>query len=111
MSCLALALPVFRYFWIRSCVSRSRRSSVSRKSADACAAQAASSSSRATCASHRARICALATLAEEFGAPHFIDRLVGVLHDVKLVVDDAGLGKPVLNTVGERWPHVHAHRL
>src|ERR1700747_536611 len=31
MSCPAWALPVSRYFWIRSCVSRSRRSSVSRE--------------------------------------------------------------------------------
>ena len=38
---------------------------------------------------HAPHSCALA---EELRTPHFIDRLVGVLHDVELVVDDAQCG-------------------
>jgi hypothetical protein len=36
--------------------------------------------------------------------------LVGVLHDVELVVDDAAAGSPLLDTPPERFPHIHARR-
>ena len=37
------------------------------------------------------------TLPEELRGAHFIDRLVGVLHDVKLVVQDCAARTPILD--------------
>jgi DNA polymerase/3'-5' exonuclease PolX len=50
------------------------------------------------------------TLAEKLCPPHFVDGLVGVLHDVELVIHDATAGSPLLNAQPERFPHVHARR-
>src|SRR5580698_9829708 len=47
-------------------------------------------------------------LAEEFGPAHFVDRPIGVLHDMELVVHDPAVGRPLLNTQPERFPHVDA---
>jgi hypothetical protein len=49
--------------------------------------------------------------AEELRSAHFIDGFVGVLQNVKLVVDDAAVPSPLFNAVGERPPHIHASRL
>src|SRR5262249_9106331 len=43
--------------------------------------------------------------------PHLVHRVVGVLHDVELVIHDAASGNPLLQAQPERCPHVHAGRL
>src|SRR3989442_56950 len=47
-----------------------------------------------------------AALAEELGAPRLVHRVVDVAQDVKLVVDDAGLGQVGPEALRERLPHV-----
>src|ERR1700733_5284006 len=56
-------------------------------------------------------IAHLPPFAEELCPPHFVHRVVGVLDDVELVVYDAALRSPLLNTDPERLPHVHTGRL
>src|ERR1700728_685049 len=56
-------------------------------------------------------IAHLPPFAEELCPPHFVHRIVGVLDNVELVVHDATLPSPLLNTEPERLPHVHAGRL
>src|SRR5262249_2539288 len=53
----------------------------------------------------------LAAFAEELRPPHFIHRVVGVLDDVELVIDDAAAWSPLLQAEPERLPHVDARRL
>jgi len=50
-------------------------------------------------------------LAEELRPAYFVDRLVGVLHDMELVVDDGAVGGPLLDAAAVGLPHVHAGRL
>ncbi len=50
-------------------------------------------------------------LAEEFRLPHLVDRIVGVLDDVELVIHDLAVRRPFLDAQTERLPHVHARRL
>src|SRR5256885_1990550 len=49
--------------------------------------------------------------APELRAPHFIDGLVCVLHNVELVVDDGTIRCPLAQAGRVRLPHVHASRL
>src|SRR5262249_11613352 len=57
------------------------------------------------------QIAHLPPFAEELCPPHLVDRIVGVLEDVKLVIDEAASGNPFLHAEAERLPHVHARRL
>jgi hypothetical protein len=50
-------------------------------------------------------------LPEELCPPHFIDRIVGVLQHVKLVIDDLALRGPLPQAFPEWFPHVHARCL
>src|SRR5262245_35716272 len=51
------------------------------------------------------------TLSEKLRSPHLIDRLAGVLHNMKFVVNDPALWRPTQNAGCERFPHVHTcHR-
>jgi hypothetical protein len=50
-------------------------------------------------------------LPEEFRLAHFVDSIVGVLHDMELVVDDLALGHPLLDAQPERFPHVYTDSL
>lgn len=49
--------------------------------------------------------------AAEFGAPHLVDDLGVVLHDVKAIEDDRGLGKGLAHRVFEGRAHVDGHGL
>jgi len=53
----------------------------------------------------------LPAFAIKLGAPHFVHRLIGVLHDMELVEDDLALRQPLQNALGEGLPHIHARRL
>ncbi len=50
-------------------------------------------------------------LAEELGPANLVDRCIGVLHDVELVIEDAAVGQPLLDALAERFPHIHAGSL
>src|SRR5258707_15517220 len=50
-------------------------------------------------------------LEENLCTPHLIHRVVGVLDDVELVIDDAARGSPLLDAETERLPHIYADRL
>jgi hypothetical protein len=50
-------------------------------------------------------------LPEDLCPPHFIDRIVGVLQHLKLVIDDFARRRPLLQAFPEWFPHVHAHCL
>src|SRR5580700_584374 len=52
----------------------------------------------------------MSTLAEKLRPTHFIDGLVGVLHDVELVIDDATAGSPLFDAQPVGFPHIHARR-
>src|ERR1035441_4836547 len=52
----------------------------------------------------------LGPLSEELRLPYFIDRVIGMLHDMELVVDDLALRRPLLDAQPERLPHVYTHR-
>jgi hypothetical protein len=47
-------------------------------------------------------------LRKKFRPAHFIDGLVGVLHDVELVIDNAAPRSPLLYAPPEGLPHIHA---
>src|SRR3989338_2120209 len=51
-----------------------------------------------------------AALAEELGAPGLVDGVVHMAQDVKLVVDDPGVGQVRPETLHERFPHVDTDR-
>src|SRR5579885_267445 len=52
----------------------------------------------------------LAASAEKLGPSHLVHGLAGVLHDVKLVVHDAALGRPTEDARRVWLPHVHTRR-
>ena len=63
--------------------------------------------------SHRLPLTAPASaaLTEKLRRPHLIDGLVGVLHDVELVVDVPHCGAVLLNAQPVRLPHIDTGRL
>src|SRR5260370_13685275 len=48
---------------------------------------------------------------EELGPPHLVHRVVGVLDNVELVIDDAAPWNPLLQAEPEGLPHIDARRL
>ena len=48
---------------------------------------------------------------EKLRPPNLVDGVVGMLHDMKLVVDDLALRRPCFDAQPERLPHVYAYRL
>src|ERR1700720_4203412 len=50
-------------------------------------------------------------LAKKLCPPYFINSLVGMLHDVELVIDDAAAGSPLLDAQPKRLPHIYARHL
>src|SRR5579862_394562 len=48
------------------------------------------------------------TFTKKLRTPYFIHRRPGMLHNVKLVVDDAAVRCPLLQALPEGLPHVHA---
>jgi hypothetical protein len=53
----------------------------------------------------------LPPLAKELRPAHFIDGGIGMLHHVKLVIDDLALWRPLLETEPKWLPHIYARRL
>src|SRR6516165_1164257 len=51
------------------------------------------------------------SLPEELRLSHLIDRIIGVLQDMELVVHDLALRHPLFNAFAEWLPHVHTRRL
>src|ERR1041385_7299188 len=52
----------------------------------------------------------MASPAEELRPAHFIDRRIGVLENVKFVIDDPAVGGLLLDAQPVGFPHVHAGR-
>jgi hypothetical protein len=49
--------------------------------------------------------------AKELCSAHFIDGFIGMLQNVEFVVDNAAVGGPLLNAIGERPPHSYTSGL
>ena len=48
------------------------------------------------------------SLAKELRSSYLVDRIAGMLHDVKLVVDDLAFRRPLFDAQPERLPHINA---
>src|SRR5437764_6967947 len=49
----------------------------------------------------------MAPFAEELRAPHLVDRFVGMLHHVELVIDDPAVWRVLLDAEPKWFPHIH----